>query len=128
VYDKMKPLLFLLLSLGWMCLIFFLSSLPGTLTGPDLPSFTFIKKIFHFLIFGVLSILYLNTLKWRKPILETGFKIFLVSLALTVLYASSDEYHQSFSVGRHPSVRDVFIDTSGAMAFLGITFFTRVKK
>jgi VanZ family protein len=122
VYGKIKPPLFLPLSLVWMSLIFIPSSLPGTLTGPDLPAFTVIKKIFHFLIFGVLSILYLNALRRRRPILETGFKIFPVSPALTVLYASGDEYHQSFSIGRHPSVRDVFIDTSGAMAFLGITF------
>jgi len=124
----MKPFIFIILSTGWMSLIFFLSSLPSTLTGPDSLAFTIIKKVLHFLIFGVLSILYLNTLKWRRSLLETGFKIFLVSLALTALYALTDEYHQSFSPGRYPSVRDVFIDTSGAIVFLGITFFVRVKK
>ena len=44
--------------------------------------------------------------------------IFLISLAFSVLYASSDEIHQLFVAGRGASVRDVLIDTSGA--FVGI--------
>jgi VanZ family protein len=40
---------------------------------------------------------------------------------MAVLYAGSDEFHQSFTSGRHPSVMDVGIDTLGAIT--GALFF-----
>lgn len=43
------------------------------------------------------------------------------SIIIVFLYASSDEYHQSFVPGRGPSFRDVLIDTCGGIiAFLTI--------
>jgi VanZ family protein len=35
---------------------------------------------------------------------------------ITIAYAISDEYHQSFVDGRVGSVRDVLIDTAGVFA------------
>ena len=43
---------------------------------------------------------------------------FLISLFVGLIYAVSDEIHQSFILGRTASIRDVCIDTSGV--FLGI--------
>ena len=43
---------------------------------------------------------------------------FLISLLVGLIYAVSDEIHQSFIPGRTASIRDVCIDTSGV--FLGI--------
>ena len=43
---------------------------------------------------------------------------FGISLLVGLIYAITDEYHQSFVAGRGPSVRDVCIDTAGV--FLGI--------
>jgi len=40
----------------------------------------------------------------------------LVSLGVGLLYAISDEYHQSFVIGRGPSILDVGIDTAGVFA------------
>ena len=37
-----------------------------------------------------------------------------------VLYAASDELHQGFVAGRHPSALDVAIDASGALLALVI--------
>ena len=34
---------------------------------------------------------------------------------ICMLYAISDEIHQSFSDGRTPMIRDVFIDTMGSL-------------
>jgi len=106
-----------------MLFIFYLSSLPATATGPDILVFKVISKILHFIIFGILSVLYLNTLRWNKSLREAGTKIFLWSLFLTIIYAISDEYHQTFSLGREPSINDVLLDTSGAIVFLGITHY-----
>ncbi|HEY3027817.1 MAG TPA: VanZ family protein [Pyrinomonadaceae bacterium] len=49
---------------------------------------------------------------------------FAVSLSLIVLYAFSDEFHQSFTSSRTASVYDSFIDISGGLAAL-ILYFRR---
>jgi VanZ family protein len=110
-----------------MLFIFYLSSLPASATGPDILIFKVTTRVLHFVIFGILSILYLNTLKWNKSLEETGAKVFLWSLFLTIIYAISDEYHQTFSSGREPSINDVLLDTSGAIVFLGITYKLKSK-
>jgi VanZ family protein len=43
---------------------------------------------------------------------------FLISLALVVLYALSDEYHQSFVASRTASIYDSLIDMSGGLTSL----------
>lgn len=108
-----------------MSLIFYLSSLPSTSTGPDTLAFRIISKVLHFVIFGILSILYLLSLKWRRTFLETDHKVFLLSLVLTIIYAITDEFHQSFSLGRSPSFKDVIIDTFGALTFLCVVYLLR---
>ena len=41
---------------------------------------------------------------------------------LTILYALTDEYHQSFVAGRHPSIWDVLVfDNLGALLALWLT-------
>jgi len=77
-----------------------------------------IKKIGHFIIFGVLAVLYFYTFKGEKALANTGSAVFLVSLLLTVLYAVGDEYHQLFIPGRHSSGYDVIIDACGALTLL----------
>jgi VanZ family protein len=41
-----------------------------------------------------------------------------IALALSAFYAATDEFHQSYIPGREPSVRDVLIDSSGALGGL----------
>ena len=41
-----------------------------------------------------------------------------LAFAVAVLYAVSDEFHQSFVPGRYPDVRDVLVDAAGALAAL----------
>ena len=48
---------------------------------------------------------------------------FAVSLALVVLYAFSDEFHQSFTSSRTASVYDSLIDISGGLAALILYFW-----
>lgn len=48
-----------------------------------------------------------------------GIWLYLLAGFLCAGFAATDEYHQSFVAGRGPSVRDVCIDTFGAM--IGIT-------
>ena len=51
-----------------------------------------------------------------------------ISLAFTVAYAASDEFHQSFTAGRHPSLVDVGIDSVGALiALLALVAWLRIR-
>jgi len=52
-------------------------------------------------------------------------EIFLTTFILSILYASSDEFHQSFMVGRQGSLWDVLIDAIGII--LGMYLFARWK-
>jgi len=111
-----------------MSLIYYVSSLPGDELGPDTLIINLIKKSGHFIIFGVLAALYLSTLKGRKSLAETGSVLFMLSLFLTMLYAISDEYHQSFTPGRHSSGYDVLIDACGALTVLGLLYTLKSRR
>jgi VanZ family protein len=49
----------------------------------------------------------------------------VLSLCISIVYAASDEFHQSFTPDRFPSVIDVGIDTAGAIIGIGIAVFVR---
>lgn len=117
--NVMKTWKYALCSVVWMSFIFILSSLPGDRLGPDTATIIFIKKTGHAVIFGVLAGLYLWTFKGRRSLGETGRAFFSLSFVLTVLYAVTDEYHQSFTPGRHAAATDVVIDACGAFICLG---------
>ena len=93
-----------------MGLIFYLSSL-STLPSAQLVLSDFIfKKAAHMFVYAVLWLLVLTAAKvrWRfSPKLLVSVYVFCI------LYAISDEFHQSLTPGRHPSVLDVGFDTLG---------------
>jgi VanZ family protein len=96
-----------------MALIFAASSLPSG----QVPSFglwdVLVKKGSHMAGFGLLAVAYLHALaNGRRVSVQRG----LLAVAGAGLYALTDEYHQSFVGGRHPSLADVLIDTGGAAA------------
>ncbi len=113
---------------AWMTLIFYASSMPGSATGPNAPLWVLFLKTLHFVIFGVLALLFLVVLKGNRRLIEIPASVFVICLIFTVIYAMSDEYHQKFSPGRHPSIRDVLIDAVGASVFLVATLIVTRKK
>jgi len=52
----------------------------------------------------------------------------ILSLCISIVYAASDEFHQSFTPDRFPSVIDVGIDTAGAIIGVGIAAFVANKR
>lgn len=96
--------------LAWMGLIFFLSAQPDLPHAPGPWFDTLLKKVGHALAFGILAWLYLRALRGRFPATAT---LRLVSAGLAVLYAASDEYHQTFVPGRKGRLFDVGVDTAG---------------
>lgn len=123
----MRRHLFTFCSGIWMLMIFIMSSLHGDQLGPDTCSINFIKKIGHVVIFGVLAGLYLWTFKGRRSLVETRIPVFVLSFIFTMVYAVTDEYHQSFTPGRHATVTDVGIDAVGALVCLGMLYRMRYR-
>jgi len=110
----------------WAGLIFFLSSLPHLRT--ELGVWDLIlRKIFHFCEFGLLALLVFRVLSVQGVLLKNdGWRVIL-AVAITILYAISDEFHQSFVEGRVGSVLDVVIDSAGAVV-AGLILALRLKK
>lgn len=71
----------------------------------------FLRKCMHateFCILGILIFLCLRTFEVHN------WKLSVISIVLSFLYACSDEFHQKFIDGRCCRFKDVLIDTSGA--------------
>jgi len=86
-----------------MAVIFFLSAQPHLSSGLgwiDLVG----RKLVHLAEYGLLCFLWSRALGYRRP----G-----AAAAIAVLYAVSDEYHQTFVAGRHGAPVDVLIDSAG---------------
>lgn len=94
----------------WMGVIFFLSSRPAE----ELPSFglcdLLVKKSGHLAGYAILGWLFFRAWKSLKMDLKQAQMLALLS---AVLYAITDEIHQSFVPGRHASATDVLIDGIG---------------
>jgi VanZ family protein len=95
-----------------MLIIFLFSAQPSV----DLPNFDWadriVKKGSHMAGYALLALSYWRALGFRQE------KRWL-AWCFAVLYAVTDEFHQSFVPGRHPSIWDVLIfDNLGALVSL----------
>jgi VanZ family protein len=104
----------------WAGLIFAFSAQPDLrFASQDTLDFA-VRKAGHMFVFGALAVLV-----WRAFADARVRRTALWSWLLAVLYAASDEFHQSFTAGRHPSAIDVAIDGAGALAGLAILALAR---
>lgn len=105
----------------WMAIIFTLSSFPTVKTTTVGWQDFMLKKMAHFVEYFILATLLQFSLT-KTSSLSHG-KMLLTSFILAVIYATSDEYHQSLVPGREPRVRDIVIDSLGALTsvFLALT-------
>lgn len=71
-----------------------------------------IRKIAHFSIYTLVGLLLMGLLSTYK--INNKWRI-IITIVVGILYASSDEFHQSFSPGRTPKITDVYIDTLGVL-------------
>jgi VanZ family protein len=93
-----------------MALIFVLSAQPDLSSGLGILDLVG-RKIVHAALYGLLCWLWARALATRL----SGARAVACALAVSVLYAVSDEYHQTFVAGRAGSSLDVAIDTAGAL-------------
>jgi VanZ family protein len=87
----------------WAAVIFSLSAIPSLGTGLGTWDLL-LRKCAHMTEYAVLAFLLARAIGREAP-----------ALLLGVLYAASDEFHQSFVRGRHASAVDVAIDTVGLL-------------
>lgn len=81
-----------------------------------------IRKSAHFLFFASIA-------SFVFSILPKKSSRFVIAALITLLIAIGDEYRQSLTGGRTPSIQDVFLDMAGAVTALTIIWiFSRFKK
>jgi VanZ family protein len=106
-----------------MLVIFWFSAQPGD----EMPSFNWadgiVKKGGHMIGYGLLALAYWRAFDFKDE------KRQIVWL-LTILYALTDEFHQSFVPGRNPAIWDILIfDNFGALILIGlIGLYKREKR
>ncbi len=115
--------------LVWMGVIFFFSAQPTVPSVPGRWDLLF-KKTMHMLAYGILTWLYLRALRGDEP-WESGSGDAApraVSAGLALLYALSDEYHQTFVPGRNGSLIDVAIDALGVGGAMLLDWWLRSER
>lgn len=134
--GDMKKIKYYIPAMIMLCVIFGFSSQNGTQSGHLSDSiyyflqahFSFpfakdtmtfiIRKCAHMTEFGLLG---LSLLYGLSHSIENHR--YQLSLALVFICGCLDEFHQRFSAGRSPSLRDALIDTTGALIALSICYF-----
>lgn len=144
--TKLRRRITLVLLLGWMVVIFLFSSQPAdestqtslrverAICMLTVPGYTWktpeeqtalaekiefpVRKGAHMTEYAILAVLFLGLVAENEI---TG-KQLGGSILLTAVYASTDEFHQLFVPGRSGQLRDVLIDSGGAL--IGVLLFT----
>ena len=112
----------------YMGLIVYLSSLsqpPETLM--EVIDWGPIDKVFHLVEFTILGVLLARALSYSlRRILPTS--TWIIAFAVAVLFGVSDEWHQSFVIGRHSTVSDLIVDIIGSALGVGIVYLRAKRK
>jgi VanZ family protein len=86
-----------------------------------------LRKIAHASVYFILSILLMHSLRINNNIT----KKIILSILICFLYACSDEFHQTFVLGRTGQFIDVIIDTIGAMigsSIIGLIYIKETRR
>lgn len=80
-----------------------------------------IRKLAHFTEYLILGFLTINMLN-KNDIA----KKYIIAIIICIIYASSDEIHQIFIAGRCFAIRDILIDSMGAIS--GIYIYKLLRR
>lgn len=145
----MKKKLFIILTIIWMALIFYMSNQPADISSEQSSSVIsmlsslpiignlidimiandtaqfIIRKGAHMFSYGVLATLcFMSMYDINKSIKNTGIK----AITIAFIYACTDEIHQLFIDGRSGEFRDVLVDTTGSIIAIGIVYLLLKNK
>ena len=88
----------------WMALIFVLSSMPGANFSGDKKEDFLVRKVLHVIEYTILTLTYYR-----------GSKKVAVAVVLAILFAITDEFHQTLVPSRTGKRSDIVIDASAAV-------------
>ncbi len=78
-----------------------------------------VRKCGHLTEYAILATLIWRVLRHHWQVVRRSFwRPAIMALALAIIFAATDEFHQSFYPSRTATVHDVLIDTMGAIAGL----------
>lgn len=123
----MKFIRFWLPVLIWAFFIFLGSSIPAVKVSSNNTADFLAHKAVHLLEYAILYLLIYRAISQGRRIFDK--REIAVAVFLVTLYGGSDEFHQSFTPGREPRIRDIFIDFLGGLLGVGIwKFCPKVRK
>ena len=111
--SRWPPLVLLTLPLVWMGLIYFFSAQPTLPSAPDAFADLLLKKGAHMAVYAVLVLLWWGAVRTRRFYLAPVLPI-AVAWLIAIVYAVTDEFHQTYVPGRNGTVVDVVVDGAGA--------------
>ena len=111
----------------WVGIIFYLSNIPGLKSDFD-PLIDFIlRKLAHVTEYFILALLLRRAFKGSFNL--SNFYLFVYPAVVSILYAMSDEFHQTFIPDRHGCIQDVLIDSIGIFGFyIAINMLSKYQK
>ncbi len=114
--KKLKKLIFYWLPpILWMLFIFFLSSKQSISITKEFVWDFIIFKTFHLIEYAALNFLFFRAFYGWGNKKGDITKILILSLFFSIVYAATDEYHQTYTATREGRFRDVIIDSAGAV-------------
>lgn len=103
---------------AWSGIIFLFSSWETPPSPQDTLLNFLLKKTAHLIEYAILYYLAYRAMNHPEGSHPSRWKDAILPLVFTILYAVSDEIHQSFVSGRHGRAADVLIDAAGALTVL----------
>ena len=117
-----------------VCVVIFLFSSQAGEESSKISNDLIVREMGHFseyTILGFFSFSYLSNIFMKVNNHKNYKKTAILSQIFSVVYASSDEFHQTFVAGRDGNIIDVLIDSSGALVGImisSIMYFLIMKK
>lgn len=118
--NTQTRLLYLLATILWAGLIFYLSSIPDLSSGLPTWQDLILRKVAHIFVFFMFAYLLAHSLNRA----QRHYLLFVIIVG--VLYAFIDEVHQLSVMGRQGSARDILFDSIGI--FLAVFIYLRKTK
>jgi len=116
---------YLTLLVLWMVLIFCLSSIPSLSFGLEGIQEQISRKSVHVIVYGILTLL----IWFSLPALDKHpFKKIALCGFLALIFAVSDEIHQSFVPGRVGGVKGVMADVIGIAVVIAYLSIRRLRR
>ena len=103
---------------AWMVVIFLFSSIHTRPVSTVYWREFAVKKSAHIVEYAILTVLLYRAFRTSYSKQKAG----IYAMVISVIYAITDEFHQSFTPGREPTVRDVIFDTIGATLAIFLTW------